>query len=129
MLHGASFYNGGKIVLGMTMRCRENGIFWFSLFHELAHIVLGHIRQGGTTKEDEDAADAWAEEHLIDVKKYASFVAKNDFSKSAIQAFAEKCGISAGIVVGRLQKNEHIKYSQFNSLKTRYDFPQAVHAA
>ena len=35
--------------------------------------------------------------------------------------FAEKQGIAAGIVVGRLQKDGIIKYNQFNELKEKYE--------
>ena len=65
-LQGATFMDGGKIVVGMTDRGKDADKFWFSLFHELAHIVLGHIGQNnGTTDEDEKNADNWAAEALI----------------------------------------------------------------
>ncbi len=53
-LHGATFLDGKKIVVGMTARGKDADKFWFSLFHELAHIVLSHIGQpNGTTEDDE----------------------------------------------------------------------------
>ena len=53
-LHGASFMDGRKIVVGLTARGKDADKFWFSLFHEIAHIVLGHIGQpNGTCEEDE----------------------------------------------------------------------------
>ena len=60
-LQGASFMDGKKIVLGLTSRGKDAEKFWFSLFHELAHIALGHVSQAnGTTDADEKAADQWA---------------------------------------------------------------------
>ena len=60
-LQGASFMDGNKIVVGLTARGKDADKFWFSLFHELAHIILGHIGQSdGTTEEDENDADAWS---------------------------------------------------------------------
>lgn len=57
-LHGATFCDGNKIVVGLTVRGKDADKFWFSLFHELGHILLGHINQSdGTTDEDEEAAD------------------------------------------------------------------------
>lgn len=38
-LHGATFIDGKKVVLGMTVRGRDADKFWFSLFHELGHIL------------------------------------------------------------------------------------------
>ena len=56
-LQGASFIDGNKIVVGLTTRGKDADKFWFSLFHELAHIVLGHIGQmNGTSEDDEQAA-------------------------------------------------------------------------
>ena len=34
--------------------------------------------------------------------------------------FAKEIGVDPGIVVGRLQKENYIKYSYFNDLKTHY---------
>ena len=64
-LQGASFVEGNKIVVGLTVDGEDKDKFWFSLFHELGHIVLGHIGKAeGTTEEDEKAADNWAKDKL-----------------------------------------------------------------
>ena len=44
-LQGASFMDGRKIVVGLTVRGKDADKFWFSLFHEIGHIILGHIGQ------------------------------------------------------------------------------------
>ena len=55
-LQGATFLDGNKIVVGLTARGKDADKFWFSLFHELAHIILGHVGQvNGTSDEDEKA--------------------------------------------------------------------------
>ena len=62
----ASFQDGRKIVIGMTSDIKDPDQFRFSLFHELGHIVLGHIlNHDEISKEDEKAADQWAKEKLI----------------------------------------------------------------
>ena len=41
-------------------------IFWFSLFHEITHIIYGHIGQAnGTSDNDEKEADSFARETLL----------------------------------------------------------------
>ena len=61
-LQGATFLDGNKIVVGLTARGRDADKFWFSFFHELAHIVLGHIgKADGTTDQDEKDANTWSE--------------------------------------------------------------------
>ena len=120
-LHGATFYDGKKIVVGLTVRGKDADKFWFSLFHELGHILLGHINQpNGTTEEDEAAADSFAKETLIPTEEFNAFTDQNDFSKAAICAFAQEKHILCGIVVGRLQKEGFINYSRCNDLKTKY---------
>lgn len=65
-LEGASFMDGKKIVIGLTTRAEDTDKFWFSLFHEIGHIVLGHLtKPNGTTEQDEVDADAWARESLL----------------------------------------------------------------
>ena len=120
-LHGATFTDGKKIVTGITARGSDADRFWFSLFHELAHIILGHINKtSGLTDEDEKAADKWAGDVLIPADAYDSFKRRGEFYEKAILDFADKQSIAPGIVVGRLQKEGLIDYSQMNHLKEKY---------
>lgn len=121
-LQGASFLDGNKIVVGLTARGKDADKFWFSLFHELAHIVLGHIGQiDGTTDQDENDADTWSRDTLISQESFVDFIEKSDFSTIRIQEFAKTIGIAPGIVVGRLQNEGYIKYSMMNELKEHYE--------
>ena len=120
-LHGATFYDGNKIVVGLTVRGKDADKFWFSLFHELGHILLGHINQpNGTTQDDEIAADNFAKETLVPTEIFNAFIIQNNFSKESIQAFADSNNILCGIVVGRLQKEGYIQYNWYNDLKKKY---------
>lgn len=65
-LHGATFIDGNRIVLALTEPEDDSDQFRFSLFHELGHIVLGHIENtNGTTEQDEADANSWAREQLL----------------------------------------------------------------
>jgi HTH-type transcriptional regulator/antitoxin HigA len=120
-LHGATFYDGKKIVVGLTVRGKDADKFWFSLFHELAHILHGHINNpNGTTDKDEKDADLFARDTLIPTDSFSSFVKKKDFRESSIASFAQSVEIDSGIVVVRLQKEGYIKYNWLNKLKTKY---------
>lgn len=120
-LHGASFYDGKKIIMGLTVRGHDADRFWFSLFHEVAHIVNGHIGKiDGTTDDDEREADCFAAETLIPATNFSCFVKWGDYSESSIRNFANQVGIDPGIVVGRLQKDGIIDFSQMNGLKKHY---------
>ena len=121
-LHGASFCDGSKIVIGMTLRGKDADRFWFSLFHEIGHVVHEDIyKLHGTTAADEDAADAFARNALIPDDLFASFVSKKRFDKNSIIEFANTVSIDPGIVVGRLQNEGKIHFSRFRDLKTQYE--------
>lgn len=121
-LQGATFLDGNKIVVGLTARGKDADKFWFSLFHELAHIVLGHVGQiNGISDEDERAADTWSEETLINKKEFNAFIKEKDYTEQSIIRFAKEQGIAPGIVVGRMQIEGIIKYSMLNKLKEKYE--------
>lgn len=59
-LQGAAFLDGKKYVIALAVD-DQNDQIWFNLFHELGHIMLGHVEKtDGTTESDEKAADEWA---------------------------------------------------------------------
>lgn len=120
-LHGASFYDGKKIVVGLTVRGKYADNFWFSLFHEIAHIIYGHIGQAnGTSDDDEKKADLFARETLVPSESLKSFVQDRIFTAGALIQFANSINIDVGILVGRLQHDGIIRHNQFNNLKRQY---------
>lgn len=120
-LHGATFVDGNHIVLGLTVRGRDADKFWFSLFHELYHIIEGHIFDSvNTTGEQEKAADKFASDVLIRPEDFIFFKDVSDFSKGAIIAFSKKIHIAPGILLGRLQKEKLVPYDRYQELKEKY---------
>ena len=114
--------DGPKIVIGMTVRGKDADRFWFSLFHEMGHIILGHLSNSNEDERDiEKEADLFARTTLIPDDAFNAFVSTGKPCKEDIVAFANKVGIDAGIVVGRLQSQHVIDFSDFNSLKTQYE--------
>jgi HTH-type transcriptional regulator/antitoxin HigA len=122
-LHGATFYDGKHIVLGLTLRGEDADRFWFSLFHEIAHIVCGHIdSKSELDGAQEREADEFAQNILVSQDKYQPFVKSGVFMKETIQSFADEIGVAPGIVVGRLQREKKVPYTHFNELKDKYTF-------
>ena len=67
-LHGATFIDGKKIVLGLSLSDDIEEMY-FSLFHEIAHIIYGHIEfECGTSEDDEHRADEYAKEMVRVIK-------------------------------------------------------------
>ncbi len=121
-LEGATFMDGNRIVIGLTTRGRDDDKFWFSLFHEIGHIVLGHLKKpDGTTEQDETDADKWASEALIPSESYIEFKQNHDYALNRICAYAKAIGVAPGIVVGRLQNEKVLAHSEMNELKEHYD--------
>ena len=121
-LQGASFMDGNKIVVGLTARGKDADKFWFSLFHELAHIVLGHVGQPNEiSEEDEKAADKWSGDTLIISEAFEAFRKDRDYSERSVLQFAKEQEIAPGIVVGRMQMEGMIRYNMLNNLKEKYE--------
>ena len=129
--NGATFWLGkDKAVAMMTLRYKWADIFWLSLFHELGHILI-HNRQA-VILEDKDAdpahktlekeADRFAADTLIPPGVYKTFLKAARFFAEDIERFARQVGISPGIVVGRLQKEGHIRPSWHNGLRMRFEW-------
>lgn len=115
----------GKMLLCMTIRQAFADIFWFTLFHEIGHILNGDVKKffcdyNFKKDETETRADEFAKDTLIDKNAYKSFCDQADYSSQAIRSFAAQEEIPTFIVIGRLQKEGIISYSQFSNLKTRY---------
>lgn len=98
----------------MTIRGSWADIFWFSLFHELGHILLHDKRhtflEDGLDdprwKKQEEEADEFAQKTLIPQAPWRAFVKTRDFSPGSLKSFADQIDIAPGIVVGRLQHDD-----------------------
>ncbi len=118
--------NDGTYQMVLTIRGSFADIFWFSLFHELGHIVNGDVNNYVNfidydgNADVEVGADEFASTRLINSGEYNNFVRSADFSLSAIKSFAASQKIKPYIVIGRLQHEKIIEYNQFSSEKVRY---------
>lgn len=110
-----------KILLQMSIKGRTEDIFWFSLFHEIAHIVLDHHKmsfdQLMQSDEYDKKADEMASDWLIPPAQYQAFCRRKDFTRNQILLFADDIGIHPGIVAGRLMHDHLISYRQCNDLR------------
>lgn len=117
-------------LIQISLRYKTNDHFWFTFFHEAAHILLHGKRDvflEGTEEdkgesEKEAEADNWSANFLIPEAKLKKFMARGIRSHAAAIQFAEDLGIAPGIVVGQLQKREYIPFSHLNALKERFEW-------
>lgn len=123
-LHGATFLHRNSVVLGITARGRDADRFWFSLFHELGHIIEGHIFENEEATEMEEAANLFAKKQLIPDDEYDVFIEQAEFNRTTITNFANEIGIDKGIVLGRLQNDGHLQFNQFVDMKIKYEITE-----
>lgn len=109
------WYNKDKVLLAISNRGEKADLFWFTLFHEVAHVLMEHRREPLISNEnlDEDA-NRLATDLLIKPSDWNKFIKKGDFTKKSIDAFANKVNILSCIVLGRLHKEKIIPYNYFN---------------
>ena len=100
----------------MTIRGSWADIFWFSLFHEIAHILLHDKRRifledgsdDAENREQEQEADHFSGSTLIPENAYLVFIQTGKFTEQSIQNFAQSISIAPGIVTGRLHHDGYI---------------------
>jgi HTH-type transcriptional regulator/antitoxin HigA len=92
--HGATrWLRPDKALVQLSLRYRWADIFWFSLFHELGHLLM-HSRRGiyiedGNGSDEEREANEFAMDQLIPPQAYAEFVERGNLqSPSAVRTFA-----------------------------------------
>lgn len=126
-------------LIQLSLYGKSNDKFWFTFFHEAAHILLH-----ANTKEDkksiflddpnaahtddprEHEANTWAGDWLIPSQH--SVTLRELQSTVAVAHFAKSIGIHPGIVVGRLQHDGIIEPSWMNDMKQSFRFKEAVDA-
>lgn len=107
----------GTLILCMTLRQKFADIFWFTLFHEIAHILNGDTKYefidfDSVSGDMEKKADRMAGEFLINSEEYKAFVSAGEYKRpSGIEHFAASQNVKDYIVRGRLMKEQIIPWS------------------
>jgi len=123
---GAFWLDAASPVVAISLRYDRLDSFWFTLMHELAHVLEGHAlvgyldedlfcgRDEGTpAKPDcEQKADRLASEWLIAEEPLRRFISSTApyYSSKRVEALAAAVGVHPGIVVGRLQHLQEVPY-------------------
>lgn len=116
-------------LIQLSVRHRWADIFWFTFFHEAAHVLLHDRRRftivEGADRPDSDntiehEADDFASRTLLP-RTFDSRLTRVRSQAQAL-ALAAEAGVHPGIVVGRLQHDKIIPHSHFTRLRTRFVF-------
>lgn len=124
----ARWLNNHKPLIQLSLFGKTNDKFWFTFFHEAAHILLhadkkeivylDNPSQPNSGVDYEKEADEWAGNTLIPSEYVAQLSALR--TKSAVCDFSAGIGIHPAIVVGRLQHDKLIEPSWMNDLKVSF---------
>ena len=116
-----------KAMVAQSLRHKSDDHFWFTLFHELGHVLLHGKKDvfvdefDGAESEKERQADRFAREHLVPKRSYAQFLSRGSLYPEDIAEFADELEIAPGIVVGMLQHDKRLPYNWANGLKRRFE--------
>lgn len=126
---GASWLSrSGNPYILLSFRHMSEDHFWFTFFHEAAHVVLhgdSHIDIEGSDPAPfgDDTREAEANEFAQDVlmpPNIREVLFQSVPNRSRVRTIARQCNVTPGIIVGQLQKEGVLQQYQFNDLKRRY---------
>jgi addiction module HigA family antidote len=128
---GASRWLSSKrALIQQSGRYRADDHFWFTFFHECAHLLLHSKKQvfvdvmqgqGSATTAQENEANDWAADFLIPTAAMRKFIRSFNGTEEEVLEFADRIEIAPGIVVGQLQHRRILNFNQMNHLRHRYD--------
>lgn len=111
-ISGATKRVDGKVMILVNDRRHFEDTFWFTLFHEIGHVLSGEL---GASYEKEAEADEYAQKMLIPEDRYHDFIIHNKvFNEKNIKSFADEIDRDPGIVLGRLLIEKRVNYSNKN---------------
>lgn len=134
----ARWLSDKKALVALTLRYKTDDQFWFTLFHEVGHILLHKAKRSfvvDNAAEDlsdqvidpemqryEAEASRFSADTLIPPEQLGDFIRRKTFTNESIHDFAEAIGVGPGIVVGRLQHDGVLARHQGNTLKQKLDW-------
>ncbi|WP_292228367.1 ImmA/IrrE family metallo-endopeptidase [Brevundimonas sp.] len=121
------FAEENKAVVQLSFRYRSDDHFWFTVFHELGHLILHPANRlfvegkDYEPTEEEDEANRYSADVLVPEAFNDEIQAVGKDFK-AVMRLARRIGISPGILVGQMQNRGLIRHEQLNFLKERYNW-------
>jgi HTH-type transcriptional regulator / antitoxin HigA len=143
LVDGAALLSpNGRPIIGMTLRFDRVDSFWFTLFHELAHVQnhLSESQNAFVDRNDEEGgqdpleaeADLIARDSLLPRAYWRASSVSSNPTASGIKLLANKLNIHPAIVAGRVQF-ESKRYDRFGDLlgrgSVRKLFPESTRGA
>lgn len=143
-LDGAAMLRAdGTPVIGLTLRHDRLDNFWFTLFHEVMHVVR-HLKSSNATSIDhlryfddlevssnvsplEEEADAAAREALVPTAEWEKSAVQFVVAPATVSQLARSIGVADAVVAGRVRferRNYRLLSSMVGVGKVRSSFPE-----
>lgn len=119
------FLSPNRALLLLSFRYLSDDHFWFTFFHEAAHLIL-HGEEALFIESDEmldsaqeEEANRFAEDVLIP-RELRAELERLPLTHRAVIRFAVRAGVAPGIIVGQLQHQGRLPRNRLNGLKRRF---------
>lgn len=128
-ISGATRWFHNKPIIQLSGRFKTNDHFWFTFFHEAAHIILHgkkdifleNVEGTEIDQEKEDEANAFASKILLTDNELQQIIDTANLDQEAIFGFSNKFRTPAGVIIGRLQHLKYIPFSAGNEFRQKID--------
>ncbi len=117
-----------KAMILLSFRGLSDDKFWFTVFHEIGHLVLHGARtfvdadMDGTEGVEREANEFAS--HCIVPKENSEEFDQLVPSEENVVRFSVRVGVSPGLTVGQMQHRDIIRQDQLNYLKRRWKWHQ-----
>lgn len=124
---GATRWFHNKPIIQLSGRFKTHDHFWFSFFHEAAHIILHgkkdifleNVEGTKIDQEKEEEANDFAAKVLIDDRNWQEIKNSLPLMPLEIERYAKIFRVAPGTIVGRLQHENLVSKAFGNDLKTK----------
>lgn len=117
-INGVTMWVVGRPAIQMSLRYKFADILTFSLFHELAHVLLHNGKAHRFVDVDaysddplEAEANKWAANQLIPPESWNAFLKTTPWTRQSVTRFSQEVCVHPGTVVGRLAFEKRIGWS------------------
>ena len=117
-------------VVAISLRFPRLDYFWFTLLHELAHVVLHNdqlkepvffdVEVGEEKDRVERTANRLAKDSIVDRESWRNCAPKYDPSDRAVRAYAAEQRVHPSLIAGLLRK-EFGNYTRYSSIINEHD--------
>jgi addiction module HigA family antidote len=128
-ISGATRWFHNKPIIQLSGRFKTNDHFWFTFFHEAAHILLHgkkdifleNVEGTAMDQEKEKEANTFAAKLLLSENELQEIQNALPLTEKTIYAFSEKFRTPPGVIIGRLHHLKLIPFSFGNEFRKKVD--------